>query len=126
MSDAIGRTLVRLYLTRRRLLEWTTAAQAKSAMSREITGAVPAHARRAGPGRRGRRRWWRWRGRTRWSVAAPFLVLWALSPVVARWVSRPPAPSPAPRPRPRTRGLLRSTARRTWRFFEAFVGPDDH
>ncbi len=38
MSDAIGRTLGRLYLTHRRLLEWTTAAQAKSDMSREITG----------------------------------------------------------------------------------------
>jgi cyclic beta-1,2-glucan synthetase len=38
MSDAIGRTLGRLYLTHRRLLEWTTAAQAKSDMSREIAG----------------------------------------------------------------------------------------
>src|SRR4029077_18392672 len=30
MADAIARTLVRLYLTRRRLLEWTTAAQAQT------------------------------------------------------------------------------------------------
>ena len=38
MSDAIGRTLVRLYLTRRPMLEWTTAAQSKSGLSLDITG----------------------------------------------------------------------------------------
>ncbi len=38
MTDAITRTLVRLYLTRRRLLEWTTAAQTKSELSRAMTG----------------------------------------------------------------------------------------
>ena len=63
MTDAIGRTLGRLYLTHRRLLEWTTAAQAKSDMSREITGVyrrmrgAPILAVAGG-------RWWRWRGRT--------------------------------------------------------------
>ena len=125
MSDAIGRTLGRLYLTRRRLLEWTTAAQAKSDMSREITGvyrrmrgapilavaggALVALARPDSA-----------------VVAAPFLVLWGLSPLVARWVSRPPRLSPTPQPSPADARTLRSTARRTWRFFEAFVGPADH
>ena len=55
--------------------------------------------------------------------AAPFVVLWVLSPVVARWISLPPRAS---RLRaavaPRTRALLRLIARRTWRFFETFVG----
>ncbi len=125
MSDAIGRTLGRLYLTHRRLLEWTTAAQAKSDMSREITGvyrrmrgapilavaggALVALARPDSA-----------------MVAAPFLVLWGLSPLVARWVSRPPRLSPTPQPSPSDVRTLRSTARRTWRFFEAFVGPADH
>ena len=36
MTDAIARTLVRLFLTRRRLLEWTTAAQAESDRSRDV------------------------------------------------------------------------------------------
>ena len=31
MTDAIVRTLFRVYVTRRKLLEWVTAAQAKSA-----------------------------------------------------------------------------------------------
>ena len=38
MSDAIARTLVRLYLTRRPLLEWTTAAQAKSGLAVDVAG----------------------------------------------------------------------------------------
>ena len=125
MTDAIGRTLGRLYLTHRRLLEWTTAAQAKSDMSREITGvyrrmrgapilvvvggALIALARPDSA-----------------VVAAPFLMLWSLSPLVARCVSRPPRLSPTPLLSPADARTLRSAARRTWRFFEAFVGPADH
>ena len=60
------------------------------------------------------------------AVAAPFLLLWGLSPLVARWVSRPPRLSPIPRLSRVDVGTLRSTARRTWRFFEAFAGPADH
>jgi cyclic beta-1,2-glucan synthetase len=124
MSDAIARTLVRLYLTRRRLLEWTTAAQTKSDLSRDITGvyrrmggalilaaAVGALVVLLRP--------------SSLAVAAPFLLLWSLSPAVARWVSQPPRPSPRQRLAPADAAVLRSTARRTWRFFESFVGPDD-
>ncbi len=124
MGDAIARTLVRLYVTRRHLLEWTTTAQTKSELSRDIGGAY----RRMGgalvvvaaagalvlllrP--------------SSLAVAAPFLLLWGLSPAVARWISRPPAPSLQQRLSPEDSAILRSTARRTWRFFESFVGPDD-
>jgi cyclic beta-1,2-glucan synthetase len=124
MGDAIGRTLLRVYLTRRRLLEWTTAAQAKSDLSRDITGVYR-----------------RMRGAlvlaaaagalvvllrpSSATVAAPFLVLWILSPAVARWVSRPPRASPRLQLSPTDTVALRSTARRTWRFFESFVGSED-
>ena len=124
MGDAIGRTLVRLYLTRRRLLEWTTAAQAESELSRDVTGVyrrmrgalVLAAAAVAllvlrRPESAG--------------LAAPFIVLWALSPLMARWVSRPPRQSSTQALSDSDAGTLRSTARRTWRFFETFVGPDD-
>src|SRR4029077_18752400 len=108
----------------RRLLEWTTAAQAKSALSRSPTGVYrrlraplilaiasgalvgvlrPEHA----------------------AIAAPFVLAWVLSPLVARWVSRPPRPSTTETLSASDRQILRSTARRTWRFFETFVGPDD-
>ena len=124
MGDAIGRTLVRLYLTRRRLLEWTTAAQAKSDLSRDITGAY----RRMGGAlvlAAAAGALVVWLRPSSLAVAAPFLLLWSLSPAVARWVSRPPVPSPQQRLSPEDSVVLRSTARRTWRFFESFVGPDD-
>jgi len=124
MSDAIVRTLVRLYLTRRRLLEWVTAAQAKSGLALEITGvyrrmrgalllAVAAGALVAfvRPGS--------------WMVAGPFVLLWTLSPLVARWVSQPPRVDLTQRLAPKDARLLRSTARRTWRFFDVFVGAED-
>jgi cyclic beta-1,2-glucan synthetase len=125
MSDAIARTLVRLCLTRRPMLEWTTAAQAKSGLSldmasgyRRMRGALVL----AGAG-----------GvlvavvrPESWAVAAPFVLLWGLSPVVARWVSRPLRVDATRLLSPGDARALRLTARRTWRFFEAFIGPDDH
>src|SRR2546422_9067234 len=38
MSDAIVRTLVRVYVTHRRLLEWVTAAQAKAGLRLDLRG----------------------------------------------------------------------------------------
>ena len=125
MADAILRTLARLYATRRNLLEWTTAAQAKvrsdlavAGFYRQMAGGV-AIATAVGvlvlvlkPG-------------AGW-IAAPFVVLWLVSPMVARWVSLPPPESAAGQLSAADVTSLRLTARRTWRFFEAFVGPGDH
>jgi cyclic beta-1,2-glucan synthetase len=125
MVDAIVRTLVRVYATRRNLLEWTTAAQAKAqpdvdlpGFYRQMAGGVAIAAAAAvlilavKPG-------------AAW-IAAPFIVLWLLSPFVARLVSLPPPESAAEQLSPADVRALRLTARRTWRFFEAFVGPEDH
>jgi len=125
MVDAILRALARLYATRRNLLEWMTAAQAKASHDldlagfyRQMAGGVAIAAAtgflvlavKPGAG---------------W-MAAPFVVLWLLSPVVARWVSLPPLESAAKQLSAADVGALRLTARRTWRFFETFVGPEDH
>ncbi len=125
MGDAILRTLARMYVTRRNLLEWTTAAQAKARHDRDLpefyrqmAGAVVLAVATAAlvlvlePG-------------TAW-IAAPFVVLWLLSPLVAHRVSLPPPESAAEQLSAADVGALRRTARRTWRFFETFVGPDDH
>ena len=125
MVDAIVRTLARLYATRRNLLEWTTAAQAKASQDldlagfyRQMAGGVAIAAATAvlvlaaKPG-------------ADW-IAAPFVVLWLLSPLVARWVSLPPPESAAGQLSAADVGALRLTARRTWRYFETFVGPEDH
>lgn len=57
--------------------------------------------------------------------AAPVLLLWFLAPEIAVWSARPR------RFRSETlndkqRRFLTQVARRTWHFFETFVGPDDH
>jgi cyclic beta-1,2-glucan synthetase len=123
-THAIVVTLVRLVLTRRRLLEWETAS-VTDARSTGLAGrkgvqrvavqmmASPLIAIGAGllvaavqPGAL--------------LLAAPLLLLWAGAPAVAYWLSLPVGP----RQRPLSgseRALLRRTARATWRYFETFV-----
>jgi cyclic beta-1,2-glucan synthetase len=88
MADAVGRTLLRLVVTRRRMLEWVSAAQVKSTASldlartyAEMWGAVAlavvavlVAAVSTGQVQ---------------LVSVTFAVLWCLSPAVARWISRP-------------------------------------
>ncbi len=58
-------------------------------------------------------------------VAGPILGLWFVSPVVAWWISRPLVPLEARLTADQT-AFLRMVARKTWSFFETFVGPEDH
>ncbi len=122
-GDAIVRTVVRMAITRRHLLQWVTAADTARAVARGS-----------------RRLFWREMGRVavlttcggallgHWRPAAlpymaPLLLLWLLSPEIARWVS---APDVARKPLSSSDRLaLRHLARRTWLFFETFVGPGD-
>ena len=125
MGDAIMRTLWRLFVSRRHLLEWVAAAQA-------TTGSVP---RLFSFGRRmagalvigvlalfvvGLS------GQGTWILAVPFSLLWVASPVIARWASLPPAGNGSPSMSDSDARALRLTARRTWRFFETFVTSADH
>ena len=56
---------------------------------------------------------------------APVLLLWLASPVVGWWISTPLV-SPVPDLTVDQRTFLRASARRTWRFFAEFVGPQDN
>ncbi len=58
-------------------------------------------------------------------VAAPLLVAWLIAPQVAYWISRPITHTTAPLSEPQCKEIQRLT-RRTWAFFEQFVGPEDH
>ncbi|HEX9421310.1 MAG TPA: glucoamylase family protein, partial [Methylomirabilota bacterium] len=125
MSDAIVRTLVRVYVTRRRLLEWVTAAQAKSGLGLDLRG---FYRRMAGglvlalcaPAIVD------WLRPEVLAAVVPFLLLWIVSPAVARWVSSPGLAAPTAPPSAADVSALRLIARRTWRFFTTFVGPEDH
>jgi cyclic beta-1,2-glucan synthetase len=125
MIDAVVRSLARLYVTRRRLLEWMPAARARSGLDLTLKGVYTRLASApvlagiaavivfvARPAAAG--------------VAVPFLFLWALSPAVALWVSLPPRGAGAPSLSAEDARTLRLIARRTWRFFETFVGSEDH
>jgi cyclic beta-1,2-glucan synthetase len=126
MSDAILRTLSRLVITRRQLLEWVTAAQAEDAytfnlvgMYRRMAGGIVLTVMAAcGVALFG--------GYDSWAAAAPFILLWMAAPAVARWISLPPRLTGAGPVLPGDARTLRLIARRTWRFFETFVSPEDH
>lgn len=58
-------------------------------------------------------------------AAAPFLLLWVLSAEVAVFIGRPLRPAEPPLDT-EDRNFLRKIARRTWLYFETFAGPEDH
>jgi cyclic beta-1,2-glucan synthetase len=125
MSDAIVRTLFRLAVSRRRLLQWTSAA---------------ATARVLG-GRTSKRRLWREMTTApllavaatillvllrpaAFPVALPLMLVWLVSPEVAARASQPRRRKTEPLADEDVRHL-RVLARRTWAFFDTFVGPAD-
>ena len=125
MVDAVARTLFRLFIHRRRLLEWVTTSQTNDdsqfdprSLIAQI-GASAAFAAVAGFAMVVD-------GHHTWPIAAPFAALWVLSPLAARWASLPPPESGHLVITPDDATALRMIARRTWRFFEQFVTPEDN
>jgi cyclic beta-1,2-glucan synthetase len=125
MVDAAVRTLFRLFIRRRHLLEWVTAAQTSDDSRfdlRTLGWQITASLGSAGVvavlfyslGLRS------------WPIAAPLVFLWALSPLVARWASLPPLATGHLSVTPADALALRLVARRTWRFFEKFVTAEDN
>ena len=125
MGDAIVRTLWRLFVSRRHLLEWTPAAQTAAAKRLDLQGfavrmsgafvlaaAALLLTLLFGHGS--------------WPIATPFVALWVISPAVARYVSLPPRIDAIAKISEAQSLGLRQTARRTWRFFEMFVTADDN
>ena len=125
MTDAIVTTLVRLFITRRKLLKWVTALQAKSGAGYALKNLIRPLSHSS-------------------SVvfgagalvvlfnpdsivaAAPFLLLWWLAPVVARALSLPPKIDVAEALLPADSAQLRLYGRRIWRFFTTFVTAEEH
>ena len=123
--DAVSRVVVRKAITHKRLLQWTSAADSALRLNARspramfwstmlpaplvalLAAVLIAWARPASIG-----------------VAAPILLLWLVSPEVARWLSKP-ARLDMEQVSASERKKLRLLARRTWRFFDVFVGPDD-
>ncbi len=124
MVDAIVRTVFRKVVSRKKLLQWVTAADAELSSRHDLAAFILFM----------------------WPVellavltivataiikpsalplAGVFAIAWATSPAVAYLVSKPR------RPERKTIaandvGFVRMVARRTWRFFENFVGAEDN
>ncbi|HEX4954710.1 MAG TPA: glucoamylase family protein [Thermoanaerobaculia bacterium] len=128
MVHAIALTLVRLVITRRRLLEWETAAS--------------QGARAAGLLRQGIRSFFVEMAASPLAalgllasvgavrpgalpLALPFLALWLAAPAGAYWLSRSTVPRRS-QPSPEDRQLLMAVAQKTWLYFETLAGPEDH
>jgi cyclic beta-1,2-glucan synthetase len=122
---AIRTTLARLLISRKKMLQWVTAAHAAQSFRSNATTET----------------WWEMAGSLGFTVllgigvaiinpaaliiAAPLLIAWLVAPQVAYWISRPITHTTAPLSQPQRQEIQRLT-RRTWAFFEQFVGPDDH
>ncbi|WP_130731778.1 GH36-type glycosyl hydrolase domain-containing protein [Komagataeibacter xylinus] len=125
MVDAIGRTLVRVFMTGRHMLQWVPADQLGGRMrpglagyyGHMLSGPVLAASITSGISL--------W---APWSLflCVPVAVLWGLSPAIAMWASRTPVIAARSRPSRTDIRALRMTARRTWRFFETYVTPADN
>ena len=125
LVDAIVRTLNRLFVTHRRLLEWETAAATEHRLGTGLANFF--------------RTMW---PSPAWAVgigllvvalvrpaalpaALPVLLAWFVAPVVAFWISRPRRAGRVALDEVE-RAELRRIARKTWHFFETFVGEEDH
>ena len=125
MADAIGRTLFRLLVSHRHLLDWTTAAQATVGPRLDLAGFYRQMSGGVAIGIVAAIVVW-WVGNDAWPVAAPFLVAWMASPAIARWTSLSPLVAGRMSVSAADARALRLVARHTWRFFETFVTATDH
>ncbi|MCB4770469.1 glycosyl transferase [Ancylobacter sp. Lp-2] len=124
-GDAAMRTLVRLLVTRRHLLEWTTAAKSSAVPRLDVLGfyrqmasgtllalAMTAGALVLAP--------------ASWPLILPFALLWLGAPLMAQWASRSPRVQQHLDLADADARDLRLIARRTWRYFETFVTPAEN
>ncbi len=122
--DAILRTLWRLGVTHRRLLEWNPSGDQEQLSRTDFVSSLrsmwfaPALAT-------GTALYLASANPAALPVAGPILALWLISPALAWWISLPLVRQ-EPRLSAEQIRFLGRIARRTWAFFETFVGPEDH
>ncbi|MBW8367064.1 MAG: cyclic beta 1-2 glucan synthetase [Arenimonas sp.] len=122
--DAIARTLWRLAVSRRHLLQWAPSSEVERTAATGWWASVrsmaiaPVSAVAVGLVVQ------RFNPAALW-VALPVLALWFASPLLMEWLGRPRARKAAALSSGQS-DFLGRLARRTWLFFETHVGPDDH
>ncbi|MBI1966020.1 MAG: cyclic beta 1-2 glucan synthetase, partial [Betaproteobacteria bacterium] len=122
--DAIVRTAGRMLVTHKRLLEWNPSGELDRLSRTDfiascrsmwiapvIASAAVIYLTQSNP--------------AALAVAGPILCLWFAAPAIAWWISRPLARRAARLTADQTI-FLQTISRKTWAFFETFVGPEDH
>lgn len=123
-ADAISKTLVRLLITRERLLEWQTSSDSERNARADIGGfyatmwIAPVVAVASGVAIFALYPAELW-------FASPILTAWLFAPCIAWWISLPTV-CPSAELTVEHRTFLRLTARKTWHFFERFVAAEEH
>jgi cyclic beta-1,2-glucan synthetase len=130
--DAILRALFRMTVKHRGLLEWSPSREVQRESDLAMTSGT-----RAGLNASFRKMWIAPAiavgvavgtaivAPSSQFIALPILVLWTFSPALGWWISRPLTRRSARLTDGQTQ-FLRLVARRTWAFFDTFVGPADH
>ena len=127
MLDTIIRTHWRILVSHRQLLEWNPSCMASrnSGQSNNVFGLIaycrsmwiaPAAALASAV-------WLILNNPIAIGAAAPILLLWWVSPIAAYWISRPIARRSADLSDEQTL-FLKSLSRKTWHFFETYVGAE--
>ncbi|MCX5805829.1 MAG: cyclic beta 1-2 glucan synthetase [Proteobacteria bacterium] len=122
--DAVFRTIWRMLVVKKRLLEWNPSGDSDRSNRKDLTGAYL----------------------TMWispvisitvliglvfsrpaaiAYAIPVLLLWFISPVITWWISKPIDRREAKLTSDQII-FLRKISRKTWSYFETFVGPEDN
>src|SRR6266496_3199931 len=120
--DAIARVTYRRIASHRLMLEWETALDAhQRAKNQELQFVltrlwIPAASVLLFAGAA-------WRGTSAFAAVEPFLLLWALFPVALMVINRPAKSWRGGILTADDRRFLRTAPRRTWRYFDDFVGP---
>ena len=122
--DAIVRTACRIMITQKQLLQWNPSDNSDRNSRTDLIGSCRSM----------------WIGPvtavaavitlalakpTVLALAGPILSLWLASPAIVWWISRPLARRREILTTDQTL-FLRKLSRKTWAFFETFVGPDDN
>lgn len=125
-SDAIMRTIYRLFISRKHLLEWQSSDAAKNLPK---TGRLKAYFHMMLPGSVLALAVFAiafFCGGSGFYAGLPFIFLWLLAPLIAWAISRSAAKRDALRLKPADSKALRRAARRDWAFYEAFVNEAGH
>ena len=125
MLHAIAVTLIRLVFTKRRLLEWETAAESATRDARPHADVFVKEMIASPLIAVGSLTLVALQRPEALPVAAPVLALWAAAPLIAYSLSRP-VPKRRVALSAEDREYLLDVARNTWRYFDTFMGAEDH